>query len=227
FQEPSRGADAAEPVLDAIVERWPDLAAAAPGLRLAWHVGDRDLQPGQPGQRRLQVLCRLALETGRIEFVMDRPRRPISLAEGIDRKHPAVLLAVGLNLARLTGHAGVAGDAARFLVKLPSLARMAISAAVQKRQFLRRHVGAELGREFLLDRARLVVVPVGLEAAVRALSGHGACAGGPALDLAQQIVASLAANLRSESQRANIESCVDAAFAGADELNSFVLGGSL
>src|SRR5204862_6585006 len=33
FQESSRGSGAAEPVLDAIVERWADLAAEAPSLR--------------------------------------------------------------------------------------------------------------------------------------------------------------------------------------------------
>src|SRR5439155_13295248 len=69
-----------------------------------------------------------------------------------------------------------------------------------------------------------VVVPVGLEAAVRGLTGQSVCAGGQALELAQGTVASLAANLRSESQRANIETCVDAVFACADELTSFVLG---
>src|SRR5207247_3158413 len=143
FQEAGRGAGAAEPVLDAIVERWPDLAAEAPSLRLAWHVSDRDVHAAQAGTdraqaRRLAALCRLALDAGHIEFVMDRPRRPIILAEGVDRKHPAALLAVGVNLARLTAHAGVAGDARRFLDKLPSLARMAVSAAAQRRQFLRR-----------------------------------------------------------------------------------------
>src|SRR5262249_50233487 len=160
----------------------------------------------------LLALCRLALEIGHIEFVMDRSRRPVTLAEGVDRKYPAALLAVGVNLARLADHAGVARDHDRFLGKLPSLARMAISAAVQKREFLRRHAGEQLGREFLLDRARLTVVPVGLEAAVRVLTGHGVCAGGAALELAQQIIASLAANLRGDSLRVNIETCVDAAF---------------
>ena len=59
--------------------------------------------------------------------------------------------------------------------KLGSLARMALSAAVQKRDFLRRHCEDRpaLTSGFLLDRARLVVVPIGLESCVRAFTGQG------------------------------------------------------
>src|SRR5262249_60470484 len=59
--------------------------------------------------------------------------------------------------------------------------------------------------------------------AVRTLTGASICAGGAGGELARQIVASLAANLRSESPRAGIESCVDAAGGCADELGSFTL----
>ena len=80
----------------------------------------------------------IRVERGGRRFVFDRPRRPVSLAEGVDRQHPAVLLTVGLHLPRLAEQPGVDGDPTRFLKKLGSLARLALSAAVQKREFLRR-----------------------------------------------------------------------------------------
>src|SRR5581483_9370173 len=129
-------------------------------------------------------LARRALDGNAWAFVFDRPRRPISLAEGIDRAHPAVLLTVGLHLPRLLDQPGVRSDASRFLQKLGSLARLALSAAAQKRDFLRRH-----GRQwpgFLLGRARLLAVPVGLELTVRQLTGQGLCGAGPGLELARQ-----------------------------------------
>jgi len=158
-----------------------------------------------------------------VTFVFDRPRRSTVLGRGLDRLHGFLLMSVRLHLPRLIEHTGTTADPELFLRKLASLARLAVSAAVQKRQFLRKHAGAQLGREFLLERARLVVVPVGLETAVRTLTGQSLCAGSAGMELARQIVASLAANLRSESPRAGIESCVDAAGGCADELASFTL----
>ena len=60
-----------------------------------------------------------------------------------------------------------------------------------------------------LDRARLVVVPVGLEAVVRSLAGNGICASNPALELAEQILSSLWANLRQAGNAASLDVCVD------------------
>ena len=57
-------------------------------------------------------------------FVFDRPRRVIALAEGIDRKHPALLLTVGLHLPHLAALPGVNADPVLFLQKLGSLARL-------------------------------------------------------------------------------------------------------
>ena len=184
----------------------PALAGRA---RIDWHLSERDFPvPGEPPPLRLLCLARLALESSPLSFVLDRPQQSLLLAEGVDRGHPAVLLAVGLHLPRLLEMLNGNGDAETFLVKLASLARMAISAGVQKRTFLRQRQGQVLSRGFLLDRARLVVVPVGLEAVVRVLAGSRICSGNPALELAEQILSSLAANLRQASHVASLDVCL-------------------
>jgi hypothetical protein len=89
--------------------------------------------------------------------------------------------------------------------KLPSLARLALSAGVQKRAFLRRD--PVLAQGFLLDRARLVVAPVGLEAAVRRLCGSGLCDDG--LELGRRIVERLGDVLHHDGRAAHLEACLD------------------
>jgi ATP cone domain len=207
--EPRRAGSAEDNVLNEVLARWLLPRAPARAPRILWHLSERDFQPGTASQIRLHWLARRALEASHLEFVFDRPRRPIVLAEGIDRKHPAVLLTVGLHLPRLLSHASVAGDRERFLVKLGSLTRMAVSAGVQKRNFLRAR-GENMTREFLLDRARLVVAPLGLESMARALTGSGLC-DKTATDFAQQVVSSLCANLRCDGKAANLDACVDGA----------------
>src|SRR5207302_6137667 len=112
----------------------------------------------------------------------------IALAPGLDRDHPAVLLEVALNLPHFLGLAGVDHDAPSFLKKLPTLARMAVRAGMRKRSFLRLHGGPALGRGFLLDRTRLMVVPLGLDAVVERLLGHGIVGSRLSLDFAKQVV---------------------------------------
>ena len=165
-------------------------------FRVDWHLCDRDLAP--EARDRLMQVARCAMH-GALAFVFDRPRRPIALAEGMDRKHPAVLMSVGLNLARLLDQRGVRNAPELFLQKLGSLARLAMSAGVQKRDFLRRIAAGRpaLTRGFLLDRARLVVTPVGMEEVVQALSGSSMSdAGG--MDLSRQIVERLQVVLHTE-----------------------------
>ena len=83
----------------------------------------RDFAPAS--SERLHRAARLAADGAALAFVFDRPRRPVALAEGIDRKHPALLLTVGLHLPRLAALPGVSADPALFLQKVGSLARLA------------------------------------------------------------------------------------------------------
>jgi hypothetical protein len=187
-------------------------------LRVDWHLSERDFQAKAAG--RLLRLARWAVQGADLAFVFDRPRRPVPLAEGLDRQRPALLLAVGLQLPRLA-EMTPAADPDRFLQKLRSLARFALSAAVQKRDFLRRHSHGRPGmsRGFLLERARLLVVPVGLEAAVRTLRGEGLCAGGSGLEFAREVVGRLQSYLRQDGPACQLETCLDGIrlSAGGDE----------
>jgi hypothetical protein len=156
-----------------------------------------------------------------VGFVFDRPRRPVALAEGVNRQHPAALLTVGLRLPRLAQQPGIDGDPERFMHKMGSLTRLALSAAVQKREHLRRQDRARPAAHadapavtsgFLLDRARLVVAPVGLDAVVRHFTQEGLGGGGPALDLGRRIVQRLREVLTQDGQATRMNACVDGPF---------------
>ena len=180
-------------------------------VRFDWHLGDRDfLADNLVGLVRL---ARRALEGAPLAFVFDRARRPVSLAEGLDRQHQAVLLMVGLHLPRLIQHCGTPLDPPLFLNKLGSLARLALSAALQKRDYLRRRRGdrSALQRGFVVDRARLIVVPVGLESATQTLLGRGISSGGAAREFAQQVVGRLQTVLEKDAQAYALETGVDSA----------------
>ncbi len=180
-------------------------------LWIHWHLGERDF--AAPPDAAMARVLGLALAGKPIVLVLDRPRRPVLLAEGVDRRHPAVLLAVGLHLPRLAVQTGSTENVERFLQKLGSLARLALSAAGQKRAYLRRasdHPAAgTLSQGFLLDRARLLVTPIGLDAVVRTLTGRGLCSGGTALDLGKQIVQRLRDVLRQDGRKLRLEACLD------------------
>jgi hypothetical protein len=194
---------------EALLDQWVRREDAS--IRLDWHLSEHDVTGETPS--RLARLARLALEGASLAFVFDRPRRPVVLAEGLDRPHPGVLLVVGLHLPKLLEQPGLRVDPARFVQKLGSLARLALSAGVQKRDFLRRlsRHRPVLARGFLLDRARLVVVPVGLEAVVRELVGRGLCGGGPGLELARQVVQRLGEVLQQDGRGYRLDTCVDSA----------------
>ena len=179
-------------------------AASGDTVRIDWHLSARDFMPEVAG--RLLTMAELALNGAAVRFVFDRPRRPVALAEGMDRQHPAVLLTVGVHLPRLAEQPGVNGDATRFLKKLGSLARLALSAAVQKREFLRRQDSFKSG--FILDRARLVVAPVGLDAVVTAFTGGGLCSGKESLDFGKQIVQTLRDVLRQDGGACRLGTCL-------------------
>ena len=193
-----------------------DPLLATPGLRVDWHLGEHDLQPAQAA--RLQRVARRAADGAALAFVFDRPRRPVLLAEGLARGQTALLLSIGLHLPRLAKQPGVAGQPERFLHKLGSLVRLALSAATQKRDFLRRCTPGRprLAEGFLLDRARLVLAPLDLEAVVRQFVGQGLCTG-PGITFARQVLQRLREVLQLEGRRRYLET-------GLDSLPEFTLG---
>jgi hypothetical protein len=129
-----------------------------------WHVAP---EAARPDHLRPAVL--LAQKGRDIEFVFDHATGSPSLGPGLDRQTPATLLIVGVNLARLVEMVGGPPiEPAAFLTKVASLARFGKTAGHVKQDFLRRHGRAGLREGFLLGRARLIIVPLGLAAAARA-----------------------------------------------------------
>ena len=180
-------------------------------MRTNWHLSESDFRP-EAAQRLIRT-AQSVLNGTAIGFIFDRPRRAAPLAEGVDRRHPALLLTVGLNLPRLAEQPGVDGDPARLLKKLGSLARLALSAAVQKRDYLRRREAVPgappVTSGFLLDRARLAAAPVGLDVVVQAFTGRGLCSGGAALEFGKQVVQTLHDVLRQEGGQTRLATCLD------------------
>jgi ATP cone domain len=180
-----------------------------------WHLGERDFAADCDVTRSdlLESMVRAALGEYPVCFVFDRPRLPLSLGPGLDRLHSYVLMAVGVDLALLLQHTGITDDVELFLRKVASLARLAVSAGVQKRHYLRESLheaGADrpfLQRGFLLDRARLIVTPLGLDRAVRTLTGSGLHDGKVGQDLARRILQQLSDVLEQESSRRLVD-CV-------------------
>jgi hypothetical protein len=140
---------------------------------------------------------------GRGGVIFDRPRRPFVLSRGTNRERPAVLQEIELDLPRLLDVPEIEGRAERLLEKLPSLARLAISAAGQKRKYLRRHA-EHLGRAFLLDRAVVRLIPVGLDAVVRRMMGVGVTETKLARGFGRRILAALADPLDAEHRRSGL-----------------------
>jgi hypothetical protein len=200
--------------LDGLLERWKILQA--PRIpALAWHVHDGSFEQ-EAERRQLQDLVRLALQGRPVRFVFDRPRATISLAEGLDRKSSGMLLEIGLNLDALAQRAELAQDRAALLKKLPSLARIAISAARQKRQHLRAQPdAAPVRRQFLIDRATAAIVPMGLDTLVRSITGESIEASVAALTLAREVVQTLRDVFRDECRAASLDVRIDGTWHGA------------
>jgi len=118
----------------------------------------------------------------------------------VDRQHAGVLLDVTLNLPRLLDMTGIGHDSGLFMEKLPSLARMAVRAGIQKRNYLRSRGSNLLARGFLLERARLLVVPAGLDQVVQSLLGQRMAGSKLSLDLGRQIVETLQVHFASRNK---------------------------
>src|SRR5205085_3955432 len=81
------------------------LAEKSSFAQIHWHLSERDFLP--TNNSRIHNLARLILEGSLLTLAFDRPGQPISLAEGLDRRHSALLMAVGLDLPRLAQQPGV------------------------------------------------------------------------------------------------------------------------
>lgn len=195
-------------MLDLLLEQCLE-APAEHAPAVAWHLNDA-VWSDEKQLARLRMLARHAVLGKPVRFVFDRPGAGITLAEGMDRKVPGVMLEVGLDLPRLARRPEIANDGATLLKKLPSLARMAGSAAAQKRVWLRRLPEASpLRRSFLIERASCVVAPVGLDAVVRSVTGLGIVQSPLSLDFALQILHTLKAALASAGRLNNLDLRLD------------------
>ncbi|MGL4553322.1 MAG: ATP cone domain-containing protein, partial [Gemmataceae bacterium] len=170
-----------------------------------WHVSDLDLTDGL-----IEQAADFALRAeGATAFVFDRPRRPVALGGGLTRQHPAVLTRVGLNLVALAEQPGMLADADRYCQRLGSLAGLAVSAAVQKRDHLRRQNRRPITDGFLLDRARFVAVAQGLDEVVKRFTGWSVANGGPSLALGRRIAQRLNDVLRQDGRAMQLETFLD------------------
>lgn len=194
--------------LDGLLERWKTLdSPKVPAI--AWHLHERSFRD-ETERRQLHDMLRQALMGKAIRFVFDRPRSAIILAEGVDRRCPGVLLEVGLDLGAMAQRPEIEKDGATLLKKLPSLARIAVSAAAQKRQFLRGLPDTSpLKRRFLIERASAVVVPSGLDEAVRSITGESLSRSPLSLDFAMQILQTLNEVLVKAGRSINLDLRLD------------------
>jgi hypothetical protein len=202
---------------EAIALRIVEIIGRTRSARVVWH-----LPAGGTLDRRVGEVVLHAVQGAPVEFVFDRDRRGIHLAEGVDREAPDLLLRVGVRLARMLGDPLQEPDAGPMLDRVGSLARLALTAGVQKRAHLRRH--GVLTEGFALDRARLQVIPLGLDALVEGRTGRGLIHGGTALDLGRRILQRLRDVLRADSRKVQLATCLDEPPPGTLDVDTPVLG---
>jgi hypothetical protein len=181
------------------------LSRKDPAARIHWHLSERDFIP--KNEKRLRNLVRLLLVDVPITVAFDRPGWPISCGEGLDRHRSSLLIAVGLHLPHLLEQPGVQSAPDAFLRKLRSLTRLPLTAAVQKRRFLTRYPRHQPA--FLVDRARLSVIPIGLESVTRHYTTQAIVPGSPGADFASRIVRSLHDVLQQEGPMNNLDVNLD------------------
>ena len=164
--------------LQAVAETLREALAGGP-VRIDWHLAERRLHPGGRSPSGPPSAGRRARHG--LAFALRPPSRPVALADGLDRHHPALLTAVGLRAARTAppdpgrqrrgvrgraGEPGPPGDSVRPAqrARVPS----ALHAAA----------GRGSGGASCSDRARLAVVPLGLEGSGSTpVTGEGVGAG--------------------------------------------------
>jgi hypothetical protein len=197
--------------VDGLLERWKALSATRlPAL--AWHLHERSFHDDVE-RRHLHELLKQLLQGRAVSFVFDRPDTTVSLSDGIDRKCSGVLMEIGLDLPALASRPDIGQDGAAFLKKLPSLARITASAARQKRQHLRALPGdAPLRQPFLIERAAVSIVPLGLDEAVARVTGASAARSPLSLDFAGRVLQTLRTALRDAGRPINLDLRVDGSF---------------
>ncbi len=176
--------------LDGLLERWKALDTPKTAA-IAWHLHARSFQDDMQC-RLLQTLVRQALLGRPIRFVFDRPNTPIPFAEGLDRKAPGVLLELGIDLLAFAQRPEIASDGVALLQKLPTLARIAVSAVAQKRDYLRALPDASpLHQRFLIERSSGSLTPLGLDEVTRAITGASLTRSPLSLDFALKLLQTL------------------------------------
>jgi hypothetical protein len=218
FDERSQGPDEAgldalrEELLEAIFHLDPGQSR----IRIDWHLRADDFRPA--ALTRLQRIARRIQEGFPLTFVFDRPKGTVPLAEGLDRRHPALLMEVGVSLPRLLDQRSPSLDPVKFVTKIGSLARLALSSGTQKRDYLRRQSVRRplLSAGFLLDRARLKVVPLGLKQAVHRVLGAAAPGEEAEDELSRQVLARLERVLQEDGKSRLLDTCVGPAFPSMD-----------
>ncbi len=179
-------------------------------VRIDWHLSEVDFS--EENRELLKMLVQRAAAGQPFCFVFNRPRGPLRLAEGISASHNAAFLAVGLHLPQLARQMGQPKSPERFLTKLVSLVRLALSAATQKRNALRRIKEEQpiLARGFFLEKARLFLVPIGLDAVVGDLLGEFCCSRNPPpLAFACQILEKIRTTLHEDGPVLLLDACLD------------------
>jgi hypothetical protein len=151
-ESPARTTERLNPIRNQLLTAL--FAESAGDLRIDWHFSERDLASGAV-QDWLEIAMR-AVGKVKFSFVPDRPDQPAALAEGIDRRRPDLLGAIGLSLPRL----GPVDSGLNFAVRLKSAVSLASAYGRARRADLRRRADCPLTDGFRLDRARLLVAPI-------------------------------------------------------------------
>jgi hypothetical protein len=168
-------------VAQEIVGRFQRDRGEWPNLRIDWHWP----QAADPVHTALTPrVARLIAEGHALAVVFDRS--PMSVGEGLRRTGEAirpVLDFVGVNLPLVWRDAGSPRSLTALESPIAAAAALAVRAALQKREFLRRLPSCLELRS--LDQAALAIFPIGLDWTVRRVMGHGLAEDDGALRLAE------------------------------------------
>jgi hypothetical protein len=160
-------------------------------VRLDWHLSEEDFKDANR-DRLLRILGRCS------SLVFDRPGKAISLGAGLDRRQPAVLATIGLDLATMAQQPTMLTDFERYIQRLESLVRLGLSAAIQKRALVRPRVG------LLAERAVVVFSLLHLDATVQLFTNWPIRTGGESIRCAKRIVDRVRDCVRRDEQRLNL-----------------------